>query len=259
MKFFLLALTLTASLLICRSGSAAESSPFKVAAVEFNPQLFEFRKNIPPICAIIEEAAKHGAKIIVLPETSTSGYIYKDRKQFDPYLDSVPGKTTAAIEKLTKKYDCYVTVGIAEIDRTTGLAYNTAALIGPDGYIGKYRKVGLNPDDQLWFTIGNLGYPVFETRYGKLAMEICYDDTYWEVARTAAVKGAQIICFMSSSDRALPGKPGSAARCAFPKPPVFSLFIAPISSPFPPPGAGNTAAISISAPISSLNAIRRIQ
>ncbi|HVE17038.1 MAG TPA: nitrilase-related carbon-nitrogen hydrolase [Chthoniobacterales bacterium] len=190
----------------------AGSAPFKVAAVEFNPQLFEFRKNIEPICAIVEEAAKAGAKIIVMPETATSGYIYKDRRQFDPYLDTVPGETTAALAKLTKKYGCYVTIGIAEIDRTTGLAYNTGALVGPEGYIGKYRKVGLNPDDQLWFTNGNVGYPVFDTKYGRLAMEICYDDTYWEIARTAAVKGAQIICFMSSSDRALPGKPGSAGN-----------------------------------------------
>jgi predicted amidohydrolase len=190
----------------------AQNAPFKVAAVEFNPQLFEFKQNIDPICAIIEEAAKAGAKIIVMPETATSGYIYKDRRQFDPYLDTVPGLTTDAIAKVTKQYDCYVTIGIAEIDRATGLAYNTGALIGPAGYIGKYRKVGLNPDDQLWFTNGNVGYPVFDTKYGKLAMEICYDDTYWEVARTAAVKGAQILCFMSSSDRALPDKPGSAGN-----------------------------------------------
>jgi hypothetical protein len=82
----------------------------------------------------------------------------------------------------------------------------------PEGYIGKYRKVGLNPDDQLWFTPGNLGYPVFDTAFGKLAMEICYDDTYWEIARTAAVKGAQIMCFMSSSDRALKREAGAWAN-----------------------------------------------
>ena len=185
------------------------AAPFKVAAVEFNPEFFEFEQNIPRIVAIVEEAAKAGAKIIVLPETATSGYIYKDRKQFDPFLDTVPGKTTDAIAKVTAAHDCYVTIGLAEIDRTTGLAYNTGALIGPSGYIGKYRKVGLNPDDQLWFTPGNLGYPVFDTAYGKLAMVICYDDTYWEIARTAAVKGAQIICFMSSSDRALQREPSA--------------------------------------------------
>lgn len=214
MKLLLASLTIAATfhLHFGMAASVEKPVPFKVAAVEFNPQLFEFRKNITPLCAIIEQAAMEGAKIIVMPETATSGYIYKDRKQFDPYLDTVPGETTDAIAKLTKKFDCYVTVGIAEIDRATGLAYNTGALIGPEGYIGKYRKVGLNPDDQLWFTNGNVGYPVFDTKYGKLAMEICYDDTYWEVARTAAVKGAQILCFMSSSDRALPGKPGSAGN-----------------------------------------------
>jgi predicted amidohydrolase len=206
-RLFLLVLS---GLFLFVQARAESQPPFKVAAVEFNPQLFEFRRNIPPLCAVIEEAARAGAKIIVTPETGVSGYIYKDRRQFDPYLDTVPGETTAAIARITKKYGCYVTVGIAEIDRATGLAYNTGALVGPEGYIGKYRKVGLNPDDQLWFTIGNVGYPVFDTKYGKLAMEICYDDTYWEVARTAAVKGAQILCFMSSSDRALPGRPGSA-------------------------------------------------
>lgn len=187
-------------------------SPFKVAAVEFNPRLFEFEKNIPPLGAIVEEAARAGAKIIVLPETATSGYIYKDRKQFDPYLDTIPGRTTDALAVLTAQYDCYVTVGIAEIDRATGLAFNAGALVGPAGYIGKYRKVGLNPDDVKWFSPGNLGYPVFQTPYGKLAMEICYDDTYWEVARTAALKGAQIICFMSSSDRALAREPESVGN-----------------------------------------------
>lgn len=212
MKNALAPLLLAGLMVLGGAARAADVAPFKVAAVEFNPQLFEFRQNIEPLCAIVKKAAEAGAKIIVLPETATSGYIYKDRRQFDPYLDTVPGETTDAVAKLTKQFDCYVTVGIAEIDRATGLAFNTAALIGPEGYIGKYRKVGLNSDDQLWFTIGNLGYPVFDTKYGKLAMEICYDDTYWEVGRTAAVKGAQIMCFMSSSDRALPGKPGSAGN-----------------------------------------------
>jgi predicted amidohydrolase len=197
-----------ALLVACLVGlTASHAAPFKVAAVEFNPEFFEFEQNIPRIVDIVEEAAKADAKIIVLPETATSGYIYKNRKQFDPYLDTVPGKTTDALAKVSAKHGVYVTIGIAEIDRATGLAYNTGALVGPEGYIGKYRKVGLNPDDQLWFTPGNLGYPVFDTAYGKLAMEICYDDSYWEIARTAAVKGAQILCFMSSSDRALKSEP----------------------------------------------------
>jgi predicted amidohydrolase len=179
------------------------STPFKVAAVEFNPEMFEFNKNVQRAVAIIEEAAAAGARLIVLPEAALSGYIYRDLEQFLPYMDSVPGKGTSAIEPVCKKYNCYVAIGIAEVDPATSMTYNTGALIGPDGYIGKYRKVGLNPSDILWFVPGNTGHPVFETELGNITMAICYDDTYWEPARIPAVKGADIMVYICSSDRVL--------------------------------------------------------
>jgi predicted amidohydrolase len=179
------------------------TEPFAVASVEFNPELFEFDRNLTRACAVIEEAATHGARLIVLPEAALSGYIYRDLEQFLPYMDAVPGRGTAAIEPLCAKHDCYVAIGIAELDPATGLTYNTGALIGPEGYIGKYRKNGLNPSDILWFTPGNTGYPVFETALGRITMIICYDDTYTESARVAALKGADLIAYICSSDRVL--------------------------------------------------------
>lgn len=184
---------------------------FKVAAVEFNPEFMEFDKNITAAVTIAEEAAKNGAKLIVLPEAAISGYIYKDLEQFLPYMDTVPGKATDALAKVTAGYNCYIAIGIAEIDRDTGLTYNTGALIGPKGYIGKYRKNGLNPSDVLWFVPGNTGYPVFETELGRITMIICYDDTYFEPARVAAVKGCDIIAYICSSDRVLPQLGSEAA------------------------------------------------
>jgi len=180
------------------------SEPFMVAAVEFNPEIFEFDRNVERACQVIEEAATHGARLIVLPEAAFSGYIYRDLDQFLPYMDEVPGRGTEAISAITAKHNCYVAVGIAEIDRATGLTYNTGALIGPKGYIGKYRKNGLNPSDILWFTPGNTGYPVFDTDLGRICMIICYDDTYWEPARLPAIKGADLIAYICSSDRVLP-------------------------------------------------------
>jgi len=185
--------------------------PFKVAAIEFNPEFMEFEKNILAAAAIAEDAAKNGARLIVLPEAAVSGYIYKNLDQFLPYMDSVPGKTTDALIEVAKKYNCYIAIGIAEIDRDTGLTYNTGALVGPTGYIGKYRKNGLNPSDVLWFVAGNTGYPVFETELGRITMIICYDDTYWEPARVAAVKGCDIIAYICSSDRLLPELGAQAA------------------------------------------------
>ncbi|CAN5188948.1 amidohydrolase [soil metagenome] len=177
--------------------------PFKVAAVEFNPELFEFDRNIKGAYEVAEEAAAHGAKLIVLPEAALSGYIYRDLEQFLPFMDTVPGKGTDAMAAVCAKHGCYIAIGIAEVDPLTRLTYNTGALVGPDGYIGKYRKNGLNPSDILWFTPGNTGYPVFETDLGRLTMIICYDDTYWEPARLPALKGADLIAYICSSDRVL--------------------------------------------------------
>jgi predicted amidohydrolase len=181
----------------------APDKPFKVAAVEFNPELFEFDRNLERACATIEEAATAGARLIVMPEAALSGYIYRDLEQFLPYMDTVPGKGTAAIEPICAAHGCYVAIGIAEVDPDTGLTYNSGALIGPDGYLGKYRKNGLNPSDILWFTPGNTGYPVFDTELGRIAMVICYDDTYTEPGRLPALKGADLIAYICSSDRVL--------------------------------------------------------
>lgn len=180
------------------------TAPFKVAAVEFNPEMFEFDRNLERACAVIDEAAGNGARLIVLPEAALSGYIYADLEQLRPYLDEIPGRATAAIAEVTARHGCYVAIGIGEIDRATGLTYNTGALIGPAGYIGKYRKNGLNPSDIAWFVPGTTGYPVFETELGNICMIICYDDTYWEPARLPALKGADLIAYICSSDRVVP-------------------------------------------------------
>lgn len=181
----------------------AATEAFKVAAVEFNPELFEFDRNLTRACAVIEEAAHHGARLIVMPEAALSGYIYRDLEQFLPFMDTVPGRGTSAIAPICAAHDCFVAIGIAEVDPASGLTYNTGALIGPGGYVGKYRKNGLNPSDILWFTPGNAGYPVFETELGRICMVICYDDTYWEPARLPALKGADLIAYICSSDRVL--------------------------------------------------------
>ncbi len=178
-------------------------APFQVAAVEFNPELFEFDRNLKRACAIAEEAAVNGAKLIVLPEAALSGYVYRDLEQFLPYMDTVPGRGTDALAAVCARHGCYIAIGIAEIDPATTLTYNTGALIGPGGFVGKYRKNGLNPSDILWFTPGNTGYPVFDTELGRICMIICYDDTYWEPARLPAVKGADLIAYICSSDRVL--------------------------------------------------------
>lgn len=185
---------------------------FKAAAVAFDPAWGDLEGNIARMVAGIEDVAKQGVRLAVLPEQATIGYIFDDFTMVRPHLDTVPGKTTAAIEKVTRAYHMYVVVGIAEIDPDFGLGYNTAALIGPDGFIGKYRKHGLNPQDQRWVTNGNLGFPVFDTELGRITMLICYDDTYWQYGRLAALHDVDIIAWASASDRVMPGTPPNQAK-----------------------------------------------
>jgi predicted amidohydrolase len=190
------------------------ATPFIVAAVGYNPELFELDRNITGACAMVEEAASNGAKVIVLPELGLSGCDYPDLESWLPYMDTIPGKATDAISEITKRHGCYVAVGLAEVDPATGMTYNSGALVGPDGYVGKYRKTGTNFADVTAFRPGNAGYPVFPTEYGNLTMFICYDDTFWEPARVAAIKGANIICHMVSSARGITTGPLEAATAA---------------------------------------------
>ena len=185
---------------------------YKAAAIVYDPAWGDLEGNIVRIAAAVDKAGADGVKLAVLPEQATIGYIFDDFAMVRPYLDTVPGKTTDALTKVTARHHMYVAVGIAELDPVTGLGYNTAALVGPNGYIGKYRKHGLNSQDQAWVTPGDGGFPVFDTELGRLMMLICYDDTYWQYPRLAALHKVDVVAWLSSSDRVSPGTPPGQAK-----------------------------------------------
>lgn len=172
---------------------------FKCAAVEFNPQLNERDKNINDLYQVVETAAQNGARLIVTPEMSTTGYYYKNRDAIKPFVDTIPGITTKKFETLAKKYNAYIVIGMAEVDQETGIYYNAAALVGPKGYIGKYRKTHQWESETHWAAWGDLGVPVFDTEIGKIAINICMDSAFFESSRIAALKGANILAFPTNS------------------------------------------------------------
>jgi predicted amidohydrolase len=206
------ACTVSVAVSASQAASPAPARSFKVAAVAFDPAWGDLDGNISRMVAGLEEVAKQGVRLAVLPEQATIGYIFDDFAMVEPYLDTVPGKATAAISKVTRAHRMYVVVGIAERDVETGLGFNTVALIGPAGYIGKYRKHGLNAQDQRWVSVGDLGFPVFDTELGRITMLICYDDTYWQYGRLALLHDVDIIAWASASDRVVPGTPADQAK-----------------------------------------------
>lgn len=140
---------------------------------------------------LIEDAARHGADLVVLPETLTqfgSGRSYAD------CAEPIPGPSTEYFGTLARAHNLYIVAGLVE--RAQHLVYNVAVLIGPDGAIvGKYRKVTLPRGEIMGGITPGKDYPVFNTRLGRVGMMICYDGFFPEVARTLSNNGAEIIAW----------------------------------------------------------------
>ena len=173
----------------------AQAAEIKVAAVSFDPQPHQLDNNITGIINSATIAAQKGAKLIVFPEHASSGFAYVSLSDVSSSLDTIPGKLTNALAKITMKYHTYVVVGIQEKDPVTDTVYNSAALVGPNGYIGKYRKNQLNSANNVWETPGNLGFPVFDTEIGKIGLIICYDDSQLQSMILPNLRGADILAY----------------------------------------------------------------
>src|SRR5690606_9285382 len=116
-----------------------------------------------------------------------------------PVVDTIPGYTTHRFEWIARQYGVYIVLGMPEVERETGLFYNAAALIGPEGYLGKYRKLHQWATEETWACWGDIGVPVFPTGIGKIAIMICVDAVYFETARLAALQGADILAFPTNA------------------------------------------------------------
>ncbi|MCX7047582.1 MAG: carbon-nitrogen hydrolase family protein [Candidatus Sumerlaeota bacterium] len=164
----------------------------RLATVHFLPRQGKTPQEKPALFApFIEEAAKKKADLIVLPETLT---FYGTGKKMEECAEAIPGPSTEYFGSLAKKHNLYIVAGL--IERDGGLIYNTAALIGPDGLLqGKYRKVCLPRSEIESGVQPGREYPVFNTRFGKVGMMVCYDGFFPEVARQLAANGAEVIAW----------------------------------------------------------------
>lgn len=140
---------------------------------------------------LIAEAAEKKADLVVLPETLT---YFGTGLSFSDVAETIPGPSTEYFGELSAKHNLYLVVGLVE--REEHQIFNVAVLIGPDGkVVGKYRKVTLPRGEiEAGLTPGN-DYPVFNTRFGRVGMMICYDGFFPEVARRLSNNGAEVIAW----------------------------------------------------------------
>ncbi len=128
----------------------------------------------------------------------TTGYCWFDRAEVAPFVEPVPGPTTERFHAVAQAHGIHVVIGLPEVDPETGLYYNTAVLIGPDGVVGRHRKTHPISPEPKWSAPGDLGHQVFETPLGRIALLICMDIHFVETARLAALGGADVICHISN-------------------------------------------------------------
>jgi N-carbamoylputrescine amidase len=160
-------------------------------------------ENLARVSAKIRETADRGAQIVCTHELFRSEYFCRteDAELFN-LAEPVPGPTTEALAKVAKEKKVAIVASLFE-KRAPGIYHNTCAVLDADGsFLGKYRKMHI-PDDPLYyekfyFTPGDLGFPNFDTRYGRIGVQICWDQWYPEGARMVALQGAQVIFYPTS-------------------------------------------------------------
>ncbi|MBL7818256.1 MAG: acyltransferase [Saprospiraceae bacterium] len=151
-------------------------------------------KHIP----YIEKAGQQGVQILCLQEIFNTPYFCPGQSpEWYASAQPIPNPTTDLMQELAKKYSMVIIVPIYEREQA-GVLYNTAVVIDADGTIlGKYRKNHIPHTsgfyEKFFFKPGNLGYPVFQTRYAKVGVYICYDRHFPDGARALGLNGAEIV------------------------------------------------------------------
>jgi len=174
---------------------------FKVALAQISCKQGDKTENIRKIEENVTHAKTQGAKLVIFPELSLTGYTLRD--QAYELAETIPGPSTSVLEEMAKKANVHIIVGMPELsEKTQSTIYNTAVLVGPNGFIGKYRKMYLPThsvfEEKRYFRPG-YQTAAFDTKLGKIGLIICYDVFFPEVSRLTRLKGAQLIVCISAS------------------------------------------------------------
>src|SRR5947209_755905 len=175
------------------------SEKFTVGLIQMSCSL-DPNENLARAESRVREAAGRGAQIICLQELFRSQYFCREENaELFALAEPIPGPSTEAFSKLARELKVVIVAPLFE-RRAAGLYHNTAAVIDAAGsLVGLYRKMHI-PDDPLYyekfyFTPGDLGFPNFDTRYGRIGVLVCWDQWYPEGARLSSLRGANILFY----------------------------------------------------------------
>lgn len=167
--------------------------------IQFKVESMNVEKNLQSAYALLSDCArKTESKLIVFPESFTTGFTPKGSvEELWKAVEPIPGPITDRAIKWAKEFNTYLCFPTYERGEKFPVVYNSAALIGPEGLLGVYRKTHPFPAERLaaggWTTPGSRPFCV-ETPIGKIGIVICYDGDFPELSRVTTLMGAEIIC-----------------------------------------------------------------
>ena len=165
-----------------------EMQSFRLAAVTLRAEPASPARNLESHARWVEKAAAAGAKLVAFPEISVTGYV--TTPAIWEAAEPVPGPSTRALEEMARRSGLIVAAGIAEKDR--GIVYDTYVFAGPEGYLGKSRKIHIPPAEVGYWRGGGVP-PVIDIGPAKAGVNICFDNWLPESSRLVALQGAEVI------------------------------------------------------------------
>ena len=165
----------------------------RVACQQLAPVVGELESNRAAALAAIEDAAGAAAQVVVLPELVSSGYVFEDAAEVRALAEPPDGPTLAGWAAAAAAHGLVIAGGFPELGADDRL-YNSAAIVDASGVRAVYRKAHLWDREQLFFAPGDQQPPVVDTPHGRIGMLVCYDLEFPEWSRSAALRGAELLC-----------------------------------------------------------------
>jgi predicted amidohydrolase len=179
----------------------------RLSVVQTKPKLGEVRENVRATIKLLQNLASdtnrrdstrspRAPHLVVLPELANTGYAFASKSEVERFAEPVPdGHSTRAWEDVCRELDIYLVSGLAEreSDKRSSKIFNTAVVIGPNGFISKYRKAHAWNRENLCFDRGDSLFQPFSLPFGKVGVMICYDLNFPEAVRALAEKSTEVV------------------------------------------------------------------
>jgi predicted amidohydrolase len=163
----------------------------KIACVQTDVEIGNVEANRRKIMSRIADAAAQGAELVIFPECALTGYCFESLDEAKPYAEPLDGFSAQHILLACKRAGVHAVVGFIERDRDSW--FNAAMVVGPEGILAGYRKVHLPYlGVDRFLTPGDKPFRVLDLPFGRMGVNICYDASFPEAARTLKLLGAQL-------------------------------------------------------------------